>query len=239
MEYATVEHIWEERITMTKKKTRAKRQPSPVPSGTPLIKGAILAAALVAPGCQLDEDTGSTTSDLDIGSHADHDMELEPPMMPPMVIGEQDTEIATPMPSPNDAGSLDDVNTLPPMPEPNDDMEVESDLDLPPMPPPMPAPSDAEVFADMAISPPMAAPEEDMAVEQDRELPPMPPPMPPPRDAQVEEDMEIVPPMPRPQTDMAVEQDRELPPMPPPMPPPRDNDADGPERSNGAQEEEQ
>ena len=182
---------------MKNKDRQGRRRPSKMPSGSPLIKGALVAAALAAPGCVADEASESTSDPQDMATNAGSDMEVIAPMPPPMVMPNQDMQVVTPMPPPMhnevDAEVATDAEQLPPMPPHPDDMHLaEPDGDIPPMPPPMPEPADASVAEDMEIIPPMPRPIEDMEVEQDAEPPmpppPMPPPMPPPRDRDSEED---------------------------------------------------
>ena len=146
-----------------KKISSEERKPSKMPAGSPLLRGALVAAALSAPGCVSEDSSDEMANNQDMATSAETDMEVVSPMPPPMVMPEQDMSIVSPMPPPMHNNT--DRDQLPPMPYP-DDMHV----DLPPMPEPADAdvvPNDAEAVEDMEIIPPMPRPMEDMEVRRD------------------------------------------------------------------------
>jgi hypothetical protein len=135
---------------------------SPTPAGPPLLRHAVLAAALGVVGCSDDPAPSDAGIVQDVPQDTGPDVQghdAPPPMPPPVDAGPPVDATVTPM-----------VDVPPPMPPPVDAGDP-VDVPITPMPPPMPPPRDAGVI------PPMPPPE-DAGV-----IPPMPPPMPPPRDA--------------------------------------------------------
>ena len=156
--------------------------PSVMPTASPLIKGALVAAALSSLGCLIEEEAESVAT-ANMGD--DTSDALVAPMPPPMVMPEQDMEIIAPMPPPRPDVTFDEADALPPMPPPREDMMFDEEDALPPMAPPRPDMMfDGEDTALPPMPPPMPPPRPDMMLyEADAELPPMPPPpMPPPRE---------------------------------------------------------